>query len=639
MDSNLYRASLAVPNQNAWARVARECTRMLEGDQWDEAVRRSREQARLPVLTINKIRPLVRLVYGWFVQNKIGVTYRAGNDSVSTPEAADILTKLFANAAALNHFAFSQGDVFLDGLTTGRGWLDIRADFSRNFLGEIVIRSKNPFYVYPDPEAEEYDPAEWAYSTETRWMSLDDILVYYGVASRSKVKDQIRSSAGRHRYSDLPWYGSEVSPDVGFGLNQCFERAEDKAWWRSGDGANAVDLVDPHRRLIRVIDCQWRTLERARQFVDLVTGETRRIPDSWERERIAAALMWSEEMGRVTGNGQTLAVREGPVPVWRWTVTAGDQLLHDSVSPYEAPTQILYSPYFRRGRTQGMIDDLLDPQREINKRRSAFAQIIAQSANGGWMVPKGSLQPVEVEQLKEQGSTPGVVMEYDVIGGQRPEPIVPAQMPQAYAVLEQAASQDLRDISNINEAVLGTFEGVESGAALVARQRGAATSIQSYLDPFQRTMTLLGQRFRQIVGAIYTEERTFREQGDGAASNDPYVINRRLADGRIANDVTSGGFQTVVQASPLTAVAADAEFEKMLAIRDKGIPIGDRFIIDSANLAKRREIIDDNARQQQLAEAAAGLAPGGPPQGGAGPRPLPAGGAGAGRPPTLPAAA
>jgi hypothetical protein len=56
----------------------------------------------------------------------------------------------------------------------------------------------------------------------------------------------------------------------------------------------------------------------------------------------------------------------------RHTVTAADVVLYDDWSPYETMTVVPYFAYFRRGKTMGMVEDLLDPQREVNKRRSGF---------------------------------------------------------------------------------------------------------------------------------------------------------------------------------------------------------------------------------------------------------------------------
>ena len=42
-----------------------------------------------------------------------------------------------------------------------------------------------------------------------------------------------------------------------------------------------------------------------------------------------------------------------------------------------------YFPYFRRGVTRGMVEDLVDPQKEKNKRRSAEVEVVSKMANGG----------------------------------------------------------------------------------------------------------------------------------------------------------------------------------------------------------------------------------------------------------------
>lgn len=620
VEGNLYRAGLAIKHQEAWARAAKICVDFLEGRQHDEAALAALRAQGRPHLTINKIRPLYRLIYGSFCQQKLDITFRPGNDGLASGDNADVLTKLVKNINDRNDFQFLQGDIFTDGVGSGRGWVDCRADFSRYKLGELKLTSRDPFRVFPDPEAETYDPADWGYVVESRWMSLADIEVYYGKRSRKAVERATPPDGDGH-WQDVYWYGSEVSPETHFGLLEAQERARTDAGMWQGHGGTSLDIVDPNRKLIRVIDCQWRTRERRQQFVDIMTGATSLIPSTWGTDKVEAALQWNAQANAQLGMPQTLIVEDGPVWLWRWTVTAGDQLLQEVDSIYSAPTMVLYAPYFRRGVTHGMVHDLVDPQREINKRRMAFAEIISRTANGGWLIPNETVGDAEKAHWVEHSSTPGANLYYNAVGGVKPEPIMPAAAPAAYAQLEAAATEDLYRISNVNEAALGEAGSAqESGRALIAKQRGAAIAIQSYHDAFARTLTIVGRRERQAIAAVYTEERMFRERGDDGRDQE-HTINAMQADGRILFDVVGGEYDTLVEVSPISATAADAEFETYLELRGVGMPIPDRFMIDAAPIRRKREVIDEMMAQAAVLGPSGGMPP-----------PVPKGGAGAGKP-------
>lgn len=622
VEQNLYRASMAIPNRQKWATVAKQCFEFTEGKQWDDDEKEARTQKRRPALTINKIRPLVRLVYGYFVNQRTQIVSRPGNDFLSSDDIADVLTKVMSNVQNRQQWKHRKVDAFIEGLIGGRSYVDARLCFANHPFGEIKLTTRNPFEVCPDPEAGDYDPASWAYVLEDKWMSLDDILVLYGKASRTKAKlisDQYRGG-GAEGFSEDAFFGElDIEPETYFGLLERFQRAEDTFAISYGHQQTSLDVVDSGRKTVRVIETQHRELDNVQEFVDLSTGQAKQIPAEWPREKVQAVLMWAESRAAEAGIPSPLRVQKAQRYRWRWTVTAGDQLLYDKPSPYRRPTIIPYFPWFRRGVTDGMVKDLLDPQTEINRRRSSMSEIISKMAVTGWMYEDNSLTPEGEALLQQFGSTPGVQIKYGT-GKNPPQQIQANDAPRDYYHMEDRSTADLREISNINEAALGISDNAdESGRAILARQRQAATSIGSYLDNWQRTETLLGLQMTEIIQDYYTQERLFRERGDDG-KDAVYVINRAQADGTLLNDVTRGTYETAVDHQPLTANSDDLEFDLLKEMIQLGIPIPPNFVIDAAPIRRKREIVDavqmQMAQQQAMAQAAAVQQPPakGPPQ-------------------------
>jgi len=56
--------------------------------------------------------------------------------------------------------------------------------------------------------------------------------------------------------------------------------------------------------------------------------------------------------------------------------------------------------------TQGMVEDLLEPQEAFNKIGSTNAEIVARSSAGGWQVEEGSLSQEEETRLLTEGAAP-----------------------------------------------------------------------------------------------------------------------------------------------------------------------------------------------------------------------------------------
>ena len=159
--------------------MAKKCDAFYRGDQWDKADLLKLNSEGRPALTINTILPTVNTVLGEQSTRRSDVQFkprRSGDQDVST-----VLTKLYMQIADNNKLDWVEQQVFSDGLIMdGRGYFDVRMDFSDHIEGEIRIIAKDPLDILIDPDAKEYDPKTWNEVFETRWMTLDEIEELYG---------------------------------------------------------------------------------------------------------------------------------------------------------------------------------------------------------------------------------------------------------------------------------------------------------------------------------------------------------------------------------------------------------------------------------------------------------------------------
>jgi hypothetical protein len=138
------------------------------------------------------------------------------------------------------------------------------------------------------------------------------------------------------------------------------------------------DFVDTARKTLRVIETEHHVREQRNVLIDLETGDKKVLPEDWGKQQIEKILYYGEQVGN------PLQVQKRMVKRVQWTTTCGDMILFDKPSPYETYSITPYFPYFRRGMTRGAVDDLLDPQREKNKRRSVEIEMVTKTSNGGW---------------------------------------------------------------------------------------------------------------------------------------------------------------------------------------------------------------------------------------------------------------
>lgn len=588
----LIRFDRAAAGHRLWAEDrghrpgAKTCLQFLEGDQWkDSDVQIVADEGR-SILTINKIGRLYRLVCGYQRKNRFDPAIEPTNDTLSDYHGAKIRSHLLKNVYSDNRYQFTESRMFDDGIGSGRGYVDIRLDFSKNIFGDIAITDRDPFRVYPDPDASTYDPAGWNFVIESSWMSLESILLVYGFQAYAKAQ-QI-SFDGQTGIVSTETEPDDRGPESAFGLYSWFNAETPSFTNAMGGNFMAAEHFDKGQKMIRVLSGQHREPRRVKFFVDGDTGALAEIPDFWDAERIQKAFAWAQAEG---ANVRIISRVEKRV---RWVVTAGDVLLHNDWSPYEEFTIVPYFPYFRRGVTRGMIHDLVDPQREVNKRRSAIIHIIGTTANSGWQVWEGSLSAAEQTKLEQEGSAPGYIqiISKDTPEGRHPRRIEPGIPPTSMERMELAANVDLKEVSGINESSLGENDNAQSGVAIKNRQNQAVVGLELYIDNLRYSRVLIADRSLAIATRFYTEPRMVRMLNIKGEPEDQ-MINDISAVGHIANDITIGRYRAGITDVPAQDTFQARQFQELKEMVEIGaIPpiLASGALIDASSIPYKEQL-------------------------------------------------
>ena len=579
----LDRWNRAAEAQRSWATVAKLCQDFLEGRQWSpDDAKKLEESGRYP-LTLNRIAPLYRLLKGYLRMNRTQARYRPSSDGVSNQAGADAIGAVSKQLDEMNGAEWQDAEVFHDGIVTGRGYFDLRLKWQNNAFGEVGQQVLDNFAVYPDPEANTYDPGEsWSFVQISHWLSWNGIVEAFGPTAGNLV-DARGARAGRMFgtiVAGASW-DEEVTPERFFGLYEYLGDRNDFMTIGRLVPGSPYEHVDRHRKLIRVIECQHTMPAKVRQFVDLQTGLKKTIPDHWDNSRI------QEVVAFMASRGFPLAVAPGIVKKVRHTFTAADVLLYDDWLPYDSMTIVPYFPYFRRGKTMGMVEDLLDPQREVNKRRSVYLHIVMTTANSGWKYKKDTISDETKEMLENEGSKPGILIEHNDDKG--PQRIDPAVAPLALERLEKNAAQDIKEISGINDSALGNVDRVQSGRAILARQRQSVVGADDYFANFSRTREMRERKKMELVQNFYTEQRMVRYVDDSGDQQDTMINHRKGAD-LIVNDITTGKYLVSIDDAPLSSTFAGQEFDDMMEMVKAGVLIPPDEIVMTSNLPKKERI-------------------------------------------------
>lgn len=554
-----------------FVKKADKCDRFFAGDQWRAEDLAALELQRRPALTINKILSTIGTILGEQIYNRTEVLFRPSNGSPA--EVAEALSKVWMQIGQNNQLPWVRSDVFCDGIVRSRGFYDARMDFSDSVFGEVRITQLNSKNVVIDPDADEYDPDYWNDVHVTKWLSPNDISVLYSEEDAEILKQRVGSV--RYGYDQIDFV---------------------RDMFADNPTVNAIplapyDLQDVSQlRTIRTIDRQYRKLDKAEHFVDVITGDMRLVPSTWDRNRIALFL---ERAG-----GQ-LAVTKKLVKRIRWTVTAGDVVLHDEWSPYKHFTVVPYFPHFRYGKTVGIVENLLSPQEILNKASSQELHVINTTANSGWVVEENSLVNMTIEELEAQGAQTGLVVEYRK-GAEPPQKIQPNQVPTGLDRITYKAEEHIKSISNVSDSMQGFDREDVAAKAIAYKQQRGSVNLSKVLDNLERTDYLLARNVLDMIQTFYTDERIINiTHDDFTRDTETLVINQHdPATGAITNDLTIGEYDIVITSSPYRASLEDSQFEQARALKELGIPIPDEVLIENSRLLRRADIV----KQMQAAK-------------------------------------
>lgn len=556
-----------------FVKKADKCNNYFMGLQWDPNDLALLQAQRRPALTINKIISTISNVLGEQIQNRTDISYQPR--SGAPVETAETLTKLFRQISDNNQLDWKRSDMFCDGIITSRGFMDVRLDFTDSMMGEVRIENINPKNVLIDPDAEDYDPDTWNDVFVTKWLTWQDIELLYNADDAEYLKTR----------------GSSFFP---YGYDS-IERERDRFgfYYNKGYYLGPWDQAEVIRN-IRVIERQWKKLDKQEHFVDLQTGDTRPIPDSWDRNKIA---MVAQQFG--------LGVTKKLTKRIRWTVTADNVVLHDDWSPYRHYTVVPYFPYFRRGKTVGLVENLLGPQEYLNKVTSQELHVINTTANSGWIVQTGKLRNMTIEELEQRGAETGLVLEVDGTPKEVIDKINPNQTPTGLDRFSYKAEEHIKNISGVTDYMSGNAREDVSAKAVAMNQSRGSLNLSKPMDAIARTDYILARNILDIVQEYYTEPRVLNIVMNRITGDMTQVpLNQPdPATGTITNDLTIGEYDVIVSSTPSRETLEDSQFEQATALRELGVQIPDEVLIENSRLNKRSEIVKQMRDAKESPEA------------------------------------
>src|SRR5574343_138867 len=185
--ADVYRdLDISSKSQSKLHRQMKEDMEFALGKQWDDEKFEKLRQAKVTPLTINQIKPLVKIISG--------IERQSRSDFVAFPEGkedqliSEIITRLLKNVVKRSGFVNKASEQFKEGVITGLCYLEPYLDYTYDLInGEMKFRKINADRVFWSPDGEEYDLSDRRYLIKCSYNMSKDQLIEMFPDSESKI--------------------------------------------------------------------------------------------------------------------------------------------------------------------------------------------------------------------------------------------------------------------------------------------------------------------------------------------------------------------------------------------------------------------------------------------------------------------
>ena len=571
----LYKYELEV--EGTARKDARESVGFYTGKkQWDDETRQQLNDEKRAAVTMNETAAKIDLLAGFQSQNRTDVSFAPIEEGDS--RVAKILDVIYKNIEDQNNFSHEERLVFLDELVQGRGNFHVYIDFDKDVQGKIVIEKLDNNEVVYGPH-QKFDLSDCEHLTkfkmfskghvEQKWPDKhDDINAMFVASPVDEIHGTIIDNPGDQ-------YATGIEIDLVIG------------------GSAATDiLVDTVKKEIKIIENYAREYYTEFAILAPQEGFVEMIARLSEHE----AKKWAKVPGIKTIRRNRSFIRR--------TVVAGTIFIEETftddfdIIPVYAKKQ---GNYF-----YGKVEEVKDPQREINKRHSQAIDIVNKVASYNWIIDEMTFRDQKDEDdFIANSATPGYVIKVDEMSRSKPEKVDGIRVPSEIVAMMELSTNKLREIMNIPAEASGFTDREFSGVAMREKKHSTQVANEFLFANLNTAKRVLAKRVIVKVQEIYDVDRIMRLVNNSQPKSEEdqieNQINMREAAALLQNaDLMK--YDVVTTESVNSPTTRTANFAVLMQLAQQGILTDPSLLIEASDIHNKDKML---GRLEAAAQASA----------------------------------
>jgi len=457
-----------IAHVSRWRAGAREDYAFYNGDQWAQEDMSLLARQKRPVMTFNRVAPLVNAVIGAEINNRRQVRYipREAGDVL----ANELLTgagEWFRDQAQAED---EESEAFADTVIGGMGWIDTRLDFEASPDGDPVVQRLDPFKMVWDKDAVKANLTD----AKRLW--------YVDEKPLEEVQALFRGLDPLILHAD---WAKELNIEG-----------------REG----GLESDSENRKMCTLVECRWLEREEFFRGADLLTGQSR------EYSGLEIAKILQE-------NPHFIYVRQTRKIVRR--AFLGRTLLGEPDRPLTPQGQLGWeciTGYFDRINRHfyGVVRSTKDPQRWANKFFSQVMYLLNAQAKGGIMAERGAFDDdaQAEESLARADQITWVKNGALTAGAGRIQPKPVAQFPSGFFALFNESKEAISQVTGLSPEFIGTRGANQAGVLEAQRRQSSLNLLASLYNALRRYRKRQGLIVLYLLQNHLSDGRLIRIMGE-----------------------------------------------------------------------------------------------------------------------------
>ncbi len=550
--------------RSQWEYVNQKGYEFAHDEQLSHNEKTSLQDQGMPTFTINRILPVVEMLNFYATANNprwqaIGVE---GSDS----DVAAVFSDLSDYIWNLSDGSALYSNAINDAICKSIGYILVTVDTDRdNGMGEVILQQPEPFDIYVDPKSRDMMFRDASYVLVRKVLPKSHVIKLFPQYKRKINKAS--STDKDHSYSERAIADSEqklfLSADStaeDMGINSSGEQEQTLELFELYEKVkisyiNVFYRIPPDKKQLQAIQQQVQVkmkemaaemqvglMEQDKQMQEAVQAG-KMIPERYELEMKKAQDMMQQQlqaaeqeyMSRLQAEASKIenkVISEKEYNILmkdktfqksvvdsvqfygtriRQTICAGDKLLSEIVYPENIVDYPLIPFHYKWTGTPypvSAVAPLVGKQKEINKSHQIMVHNASLGSSLRWLYEEGSIDP---ELWEQYSSSPGALLPTRP-GSERPTPIMPAPLSNAFFSIVQQGKADMEYLAGIYSSMQGdTQQQHETFRGMLALDEYGTRRIKQWMKhSIEPALRQLGKVIMQISQSVYSANKRFR---------------------------------------------------------------------------------------------------------------------------------